>query len=190
MTEISSKRKALQVTYIVLAALFIVFILLNELFWRYSSKLDLTIRTSLRNTSQQLRAVIIHQWSQSAVDTSRREYKEILHGVTDVSLVLEGSKDSIHFLLPGKYISEVREIHISSDSSRQLLLIPNTLQGMPSGSNRVLYLRNDSLALLNFDAFIGDVDRDGNDEVNIPAEGGWVRLNTGSGKWVPATLTR
>jgi hypothetical protein len=188
VNELSQKKKVLRVVYLSLAFLFLVFILGNEFFWRYDSRLDITITTSLRDLRMNQRKVLIHELSDSQVDTTRREYKDILHGKTDVTVTCGGSRDTIHLSLSGKYISEARQIHISSDSSTQLVLIPNTLQGLPSGANMIIYLQNDSLKLLEFSAFIGDVDRDGNEEVNIPDEGGWMRLNTENGKWVPAQL--
>jgi hypothetical protein len=188
MNELSSQKKVMRVVTFALSLLFLIFILGNEFFWRYDSKLDIVIRTSLRDSKMNQRRVIIRQISKSPVDTTRREYKDILHGRTDVVIWLDGSLDSLHLPLSGKYISEARPVHISSDSSSQIILIPNTLQGLPSGSNMIIYLKNDSLMLLEFSAFIGDVDKDGNEEVNIPAEGGWVRLNTVTGGWVPAQL--
>ena len=174
--------------YSSLAFLFLVFILGNEFFWRYDSKLDLKINSSLRDSKMSERIITIHEVSDSEVDTTRREYKDILHGRTDITVICNGCPNTIHLSLFGKYISEARQIHISADSSTQIVLIPNTLQGLPSGSNKIIYLKNDSLKLLDFSAFIGDVDRDGNEEVNIPDEGGWVRLNPETGKWVPAQL--
>ena len=189
MNELSSKKKVMRAISIALSLLFLVFILGNEFFWRYDAKLDITIRTSLRDVRMNQRKVIIHEQSASPVDTIRREYKDLHHGKTDVAMWLEGSNDTIHLSLPGKYISEARLLHISSDSSTQIMLIPNTIQGLPSGSNTILYLKKDSsLSLLEFMGFIADVDKDGNEEVNIPAEGGWVRLNTVTGSWIPAQL--
>jgi len=190
MNQSDSKKKVTRAIYIGLSLLFLILLIGTEFFWRYDAKLDITINATLRDAALNQRKLIIHELSSSAVDTSRREYKDILHGITDVAIALEGSRDSIHLSLTGKYISEAREMHISSDSSTQIVLIPNTLQGMPAGSNKIIYLKNDSLKLLEFSAFIGDVDRDGNEEVNIPEEGGWVRLNTSEGKWVPAVLKK
>ena len=189
MNEVSSKKKVTRVISIVLSLLFLVFILGNEFFWRYDAKLDITIQTGLRDSRMDQRKVIIHEKSESPVDTTRREYKDIHHGKTDIAAWLEGGHDTIHLSLSAKYISEARPMHISGDSSTQIVLIPNTIQGLPSGSNILLYLKNDStLSLFEFMGFIGDVDRDGNEEVNIPVEGGWVRLNTATGSWIPAQL--
>jgi hypothetical protein len=179
------------VIYISLSFLFLIFILGNEFFWRYDSKLDITIRSSLRDSKMSERKVVIHEISDSPVDTTRREYKDIHHGKTDVAAWLDGGHDTVHLSLSAKYISESRLMHISGDSSTQIVLIPNTIQGLPSGFNTILYLKNDStLSLLEFMGFIGDVDRDGNEEINIPAEGGWVRLDSRTGHWIPALLKR
>ncbi|MFI5262899.1 MAG: hypothetical protein ACHQM6_00130 [Candidatus Kapaibacterium sp.] len=190
MSESDSKKKVTRAIYIAVSLLFLILLIGSEFFWRYDTKLDITISTSLRDAALNQRKLVIHELSDSPVDTTRREFKNILHGKTDVAIALEGSRDSIHLSFTGKYISEARPMHISSDSSTQIVLIPNTLQGLPTGSNSIIYLRNDSLKLLEFPAFIGDVDHDGNEEVNIPEEGGWMRLNTATGQWIPAVLKR
>jgi hypothetical protein len=189
VNELNSKKKVTRAISIVLSLLFLVFILGHEFFWRYDPKLDITIQASLRDSRMIQRKLIIHEKSESPVDTTRREYKDIHHGITNIEAWLEGSHDTIRLVLSAKYISEARSLHISPDSSTQIILVPNTIQGLPSGSNSLLYLKNDStLSLLEFMGFIADVDKDGNEEVNIPAEGGWVRLNTVTGSWIPAQL--
>jgi len=184
----SSKKKVTRVIFVVLSLLFLVFILGNEFFWRYDPKLDITIHARIRDARMNQRTLTVHEQSASPVDTTRREYKDIRHGKTSIAAWLEGGRDTIHLTLAGKYISEARTVHISSDSSTQIILVPNTIQGLPSGSSAVLYIRNDSLVILEFSAFIADVDKDGNEEVNIPAKGGWVRLDALTGEWIPAQL--
>ncbi|MDP4221458.1 MAG: hypothetical protein Q8896_13565, partial [Bacteroidota bacterium] len=106
-----------------------------------------------------------------------------------VAIWLVGSSDTLHLTLEGKYFSEARTVRMSADSSSQLLLIPNTIQGMPSGWSTTLYLKNDStLTLLEFGYFIGDPNHDGKEEVNVPEKGGWMKLNTSTGDWVAAQL--
>jgi hypothetical protein len=187
MIENSVKKKVTKAAAIALSLLFLILLVGNEFFWRYSPKLDLAIHASLRDSRMQQHELIISEHSESAVDTSRREYQDIHHGKTEAAFFLLGSPDTLHLTLSGKYISEARKIHISSDSSTQILLIPNTIQGLPSGWSTVLYLKNDSiLSLLEFEYFIGDLDHDGNEEVSIPEKGGWMRFNTSSGEWIPA----
>jgi hypothetical protein len=185
----SSKKKVTRAIYIGISLLFLIVLIGNELFWRYSAKLDITIHAKLRNSVLLQRELVLHEFSDSPVDTSRREYKDIHHGKTDIAIWLEKGHDTIHLSLAGKYLSEVRTLHISSDSSTQIILIPNTIQGLPSGQSTILYLKNDSvLTVIDFRYFIGDVDHDGSEEVNIPESGGWMKLNTQTGDWIPAQL--
>lgn len=189
MTEISSKKKVMRAVYITLSLLFLFYFLGSEFFWRFDPKLDILIHPGLRDSKLREKVLTIREQSKSPVDTSRRQYKDILHGMTNVAIWLDGSDDTIHIPLTGKYYSEARPLHISSDSSTQLLLIPNTLQGLPTGYNKIIYLQNDSiLTLKEFFGFIGNPDHDDNEEVNIPDKGGWMRLDTRSGEWIPAQL--
>ncbi len=189
MNQIISGKKVTKVIYIGVSLLFLFFLIGNEFFWRYDSKLDMTIRTKLRDAKMSQRNLVIHELSNSPVDTTRREYKDIRHGKTNVAAWLDGGQDTIHLVLAGKYISEARLVHISSDSSTQVILVSNTIQGLSSGSNTILYIKNDStLSLLECFGFIGDVDKDGNEEINIPEKGGWVRLDPVTANWIHAEL--
>lgn len=189
MSEISSKKKVTKAVYFGLSLLFLVVLIGNEFYWRYSPKLDITIRASLRNNQLRQRELVVHEHSDSPVDTSRREFHDIHTGKTAIAIWLTGSNDTIHLSMSGKYISEVRSLHLSSDSSSQIILIPNTIQGLPSGSSTILYLKGDSiLSLLEFGYFIGDADHDGKEEVNIPEKRAWMRLNTSTGEWIPAEM--
>ena len=189
MTDKSSKKKVSRVLYIGISILFLIILIGTEFFWRFDPHLHILIHSSLRNNAQQLRSLTIIETSDSPVDTSRREFKDIKHGITKVAMYLEGSSDTINVSLLGKYISEGRAVHISSDSSTQIILIPNTIQGLPTGSNKIIYMKNDStIALMEFAGFINDIDKDGYEEVNIPKLGGWMRLNTQTGEWIPAQL--
>ncbi len=189
MTETNSKKKVTRAIYIGLSLLFLAILIGTEFFWRYDNHLSLTIKAALRNNSKAGRTLVIFEKSDSPVDTARREFKDIRHGTTDIMMWLEGNHDTIHLSLQGKYFSEGRTVHISADSSTQIILIPNTIQGLPTGSNKIIYLKNDSVvALKEFSGFINDIDKDGQEEVNIPEKGGWVRLNTQSGEWTPAQL--
>lgn len=189
MSELSSKKKVMRAVYITLSLLFLFYFIGSEFFWRFDTKLDIRIHAGLRDSKLKERMLTIHEQSNSQVDTSRRQYKDILHGITNVSISLDGSSDTIHISLTGKYYSEARPLHISADSSTQILLIPNTLQGLPAGSNKIIYLQNDSILVVKeFFGFIGNVDHDGSEEVNIPEKGGWMRLSIGNGEWIPAQL--
>ena len=189
MIELSSKKKVMRVVYVTLSLLFLFYFIGREFYWRFEPKLEMAIHAKLRDSKLSERSVIIHEQSNSSVDTARREYKDILHGKTNITISLEGSSAPINIQLIGKYISEARIIHLSSDSSTQLLLIPNTVQGSETGLNKILYLQNDSVLLLKeFTGFIGDPDHNGYEEVNIPDKGGWMKLNSLSGEWTPAQL--
>ncbi len=189
MTETSSKKKVTRAIYIILSLLFLALLIGTEFIWRYDAHLNHTIKVALRNNSKSDRMLVIFEKSESPVDTARREFKDIRHGITDIMMWLEGYHDTIHLSLQGKYLSEGRSVHISSDSSTQIILIPNTIQGLPSGSNKIIYLKNDSvIALKEFSGFINDIDKDGKEEVNIPENGGWMRLNPATGEWTPAQL--
>ncbi len=188
MTVMNSQKKLSKALYIGASLIFLFYLIGNEFFWRYDSKLDIIINMKIRDAQMNQKTFVIHEQSVSPVDTSRREFKDIHRGKTSIAVFLDGSFDTIHLTLSAKYISEARSVHISSDSSSQIILIPNTIQGLPNGSNTILYLRNDSLRLLEFSGFIADIDKDGNEEVNIPDRGGWVRLDALTGDWIPAQL--
>ena len=136
--------------------------------------------------------------SDAPVDTMRREFQDSKHSSTNVFIWLDPGKELedsskmpyMMFRLLGGYISEARQIHISSDSSTQLLLIPNIVQPAETGSNRLVYLKDDSTFLIKyFSGFIVDTDKDGNEEVNIAGKG-WMKLDTKTGEWIPAVLKK
>ncbi len=191
-TRISKKAQAAIYT---VAALFFLFLIFgNEFFWRYDSKLHLLIRAKIRNKNRSEKTIVIQEKSDSPVDTSRREYKDIKHGKTLISIWLDDANSSnrqiISLSLAGKYISEARPVHLSNDSSTQLLLIPNTIQGMETGANKMIYLKNDStFGLKEFSGFIADVDKDGFEEVNIPDKG-WVKFDSETGEWLQGILKK
>lgn len=189
MTQTNSKKIVTRSVYIGISLLFLAILIGTEFFWRYDQHLNLTIKVAMRDNSMAYRTLVIFEKSDSPIDTARREFKDIRHGSTDIMMWLEGNHDTIHLSLQGKYLSEGRSVHISSDSSNQIILIPNTIQGLPTGSNKIIYLKNDSaIALKEFTGFINDIDKDGREEINIPEKGGWVRLNTQTGEWIPAQL--
>ena len=175
---------------VALSFLVLVFLLGHEVFGRFESKLDLTFRGKIECSGSRSLSVVIQQRSTSAVDTSRRDFADLKSGVTNVSIWIEGSLDTLRTSVIGRYFSDFRTIQISDDSSNQVLLIPNSTQGLPTGWVKILYLRNDStLMLMDFaNYFIGDVDKDGSEEVNIPSLGGWMRLDVTTGNWVAAKL--
>ena len=192
----NSNKVLTRALYIGASLAFLVFLIGSEFFWRYDSKLHMMIRASFRDAGKIEKTLVVVEENPSPVDTAHREFKSIHPGNTTVYLFLDAGKqltDSskqqiIMMDLKDKYISEVRPIHISSDSSTQLLLIPNTTQGLPAGSSKIVYLKNDStMGLLQLSGyFISDIDKDGSEEVNVPEKGGWMKLNTETGDWVPA----
>jgi hypothetical protein len=182
-------RKKMTAIYIAVSLLFFVFLIGSEFFWRYDSKLDIILHAKLRDSQKKERVLIIHEQSDSPVDTSRREYKDIQHGKTNIQLWVDGGQDTISLSLQGKYISEARPVHIATDSSSQLILIPNTIQGIPSGSNSIVYFKNDmTLSLLEFSGFIADINKDGKEEVNISSTDGWKKLDSKTGQWLPVQI--
>jgi len=193
-----SKKILTRALYIGASLLFLALLIGTEFYWRFDPKLHMIIRSPFRDTAKNEKTLIVLEENSSAVDTARREFKSIHPGITTVYLFLDAGKtlpDSskqqiIMLQLTDKYLSEVRPLHISSDSSTQLLLIPNTTQGLPAGSSKIVYLKNDStIGLLQLSGlFISDIDKDGSEEVNVPEKGGWMKLNTETGDWVPAEL--
>jgi hypothetical protein len=191
-------KKAQAAIYTVAALFFLFLIFGNELFWRYESNLNITIRAKIRDKNKSEKIIAIEEESDSPVDTSRREFKDIKRGITDVYIWIDNgtnfpdsSKQQIIKLsLSGKYFTEARPVHLSNDSSTQLLLIPNTIQGMETGANKMIYLKSDStFALKEFSGFIADVDKDGSEEVNIPDKG-WMKFDPISGELIQALLKK
>jgi hypothetical protein len=165
---------------------------MRELFWRYNSSLDISFSIPIRTQSGEIKAMKIRQRSNSPVDTIQHEFKDIRNGITHVTAWIEGTNDSIHFDIKGRYYSEARDIHISLDSSTQTFLIPNTEHGMPNGWGELIYLTpNGSLWHIQVvTPNIGDFDQDGVLEIFDPFANAYARLDPASGKWVTIELLK
>ena len=174
--------------YVIAALLFLFLIVGHEFFWRFESELLVTRNIKIRDSHLQNHYLHITEKSDSRVDTIQREMKDA-HSVTNLLISIDGHSDKLRDSITGKYFSDFRPIHISSDSSTQIMMIPNSAQGLPTGWSRIIYFTNDStIAIKEFSGyFIGDIDNDGNEEVNIP-EKGWMKLDASTGSWIPANL--
>jgi hypothetical protein len=176
--------------YIIAFLLFIVLIIGHEFFWRYEPELSLKREIHIQDGAKHDLVLHIEEENNSPVDTVRRDMKDT-KTVTHTAIFLSGAHDTVFTSIAGKYFSDFRPVHLASDSSSQIMLIPNSSQGLPAGWTRIIYLKNDSsLAVKEFSGyFIGDIDNDGNEEINIP-EKGWMKLDVNSGDWVAAKLMK
>jgi hypothetical protein len=182
------KKKVTQAIYFIAPLLFLFIMIGHEFSWRFENSLVLKRSIKIRDSRMKEHLLMVEETSDSQVDTVRRDMKDI-HSTTNIVISLDGRWDRLRDSIAGKYFSDFRPIHISSDSSTQIMLIPNSSQGLPTGWSQIIYLKNDStIALKEFSGyFIGDVDKDGNEEVNIPDKG-WMKLDVSSGDWIPAKL--
>jgi hypothetical protein len=184
-----SKKNIVRALYIIMPVLFLLLIVGHEFFWRFESGLHTMHGVRIRDSKMRDKYVVIEEDNLSSIDTFRRELKDP-KSITTLKLWLRFElRDSFPMTLTGKYFSDFRPIHISSDSSTQIMMIPNSSQGLPAGWSRIIYLKNDStIAIKEFSGyFIGDIDDDGNEEVNIPDKG-WMKLDVSTGDWIPAQL--
>lgn len=189
MKKTFSKKNIIRALYIIVPVLFLLLIVGHEFFWRFESTLDLKRQIAIRDSHLKEHLLQIEQKNDSYVDTVQRDLKD--PNTTNVVIFLTGSHDTIHSSITGKYFSDFRLIHLSADSSSQIMMIPNSSQGLPAGWSRIIYLKNDStIVLKEFSGFfIGDIDNDGSEEVNIPDKG-WMKLDVSNGDWIPARLKR
>ncbi|MEI8134272.1 MAG: hypothetical protein WCH46_04220 [bacterium] len=182
-------KTASRAIYIIASVLFLVLIVGHEFFWRFEPNLTLAREVTIRDSRGMKRMLLVKETNPASVDTTRRDFQNNAPSLTRLSIILSGSNDSIVTTISGKYFSDFREIHLATDSSSQIMLIPNSAQKLPAGWARIIYLRNDStLAIKEFSGyFIGDIDKDGSEEVNITGSG-WMKLDVASGEWTPTVL--
>jgi hypothetical protein len=183
--ENSVKKQLVRALYVVVPLLFVILIVGHEFFWHYEPSLHIKRVVKIRNSKMQEKTIIIEEDNPSPVDTFRREIKNS-ESITKVKLWLDfAQRDSFSISITGKYFSDFRPVHLSADSSTEIMLIPNSFQGLPVGWASIIYLKNDSvLAKKEFSGyFIGDMNNDGAEEVNIPGKG-WMKLDTKTGEWI------
>jgi hypothetical protein len=175
--------------YVIVPLIVIIWVVGHEFFWRYES-LDMTERIQLADHAGRPRTLVVHQTSDTKVDTARRTFVDMKKGLTQCWIWLEGSHDTIRTTAEGRYFSEFRTLKIATDSSLQAMLIPNSEHGLAPGWGNLIYLTpNDSLRVLQIiNANIGDVDRDGAFELLDTTLRSWTKLEPASGKWVPITV--
>lgn len=165
-------------------------LLSRELFWRFDENLDLRRVATITDSHGTPHQLHIHQVSDSPVDTVRRTFKDVRKGHTYVKLWIEGSADTLHTSIVGRYYSEIRGFRIATDSSTQIFLVPNTEHGLPTGWGQVVYFKPDGrLAHIQLMAMnVGDVDEDRILEVFDPNRNTFTRLDPATGTWVPVTI--
>jgi hypothetical protein len=185
------KLRASSTTLVVTLAVIVCAVLIaREIFWRFEDSLDLHTVISIAGSEGSDRLLHIHQVSDSPVDTVRREFKDIRHGHTDVTLWIEGSADTLHTSISGRYYSEIRTFRISTDSSTQVFLVPNTEHGLPTGWGELVFLTpSGKLSHVHLMAMnVGDVDEDRILEVYDPQRDVFTRLDPATGSWVPVVV--
>lgn len=162
----------------------------RELFWRFDAKLDLSRQATIRTSDGSAYTLNIHQRSESPVDTVRRVFKQVRDGRTDVALWLDGSSDTLHTSIMGRYYSEIRGFRIATDSSMQVFLVPNTEHALPTGWGELIFIKPDgNLASVHLMAMnVGDVDEDHILEVYDPERNVFTRLDPATGTWVPVEV--
>jgi hypothetical protein len=178
-----------QILYVIVPVAVGIWVIGHEFFWRYESHLDLTQTMSIADHAGKPRTLYIRQVSTSEVDTSRRTFTDMKNGVTNCSLWLEGSHDTLKTVAVGRYFSELRTFKIATDSSLQAMLVPNSEHGLAPGWGNLVYLTpTDSICLQQLiNANIGDVDKDGAFEL-LDKQKGWTKLETATGHWVPVAI--
>ncbi|HYM19520.1 MAG TPA: hypothetical protein VEW28_00785, partial [Candidatus Kapabacteria bacterium] len=114
------------ILYIVITAVLLVWLLGYEFVWRFKVSLDVTQKLSITDHNAKQLNVFVRQHSSVAVDTTRRTFSDMRNGKTYCTIWLEGSQDTIRTEATGRYFSEFRTLRIATDSSSQLMLIPNS----------------------------------------------------------------
>ncbi len=114
------------------------------------------------------------------------------NGITNVAVWFDGINDTLRFSIRGRYYSEMRLMHISTDSSTQIYLVPNTEHGMPTGWGELIYCSSDSTMAHTtiVSPNVSDFDKDGTLEIYDPVTNEYSQLDTRTGSWVPVPLHR
>ncbi len=131
-------------------------------------------------------SIVLDEYTETPVDTVRSEFRNPRKGVTSVTVVQVGKPDTLQFLAHGHYYSGMVPITFSSDRARELILIPNTEQGLALGVGELLYLDTaGKLSVIHIQSpNVGDIDSDGVFEVFDARAGAALHLDRGAKKWV------
>ncbi len=161
-----------------------------EFFWRFENGFDRTTHIAIKNHSGAARQLIIRQTSTSTVDTIRRMFTDPRSATVHCAIWIEGTTDTIHTEAVGRYYTEFRPIPIATDSSIQVILIPNSEHDLPTGWGEMVYLDpKDSLRTMQIiNTNITDIDKDGTFEVLDQVVHSWTKLDPATGKWVPVAV--
>ena len=180
------------ILYIVVPIILAVWLLGYEFIWRFDSKLDLLRSIPIITHSGVKRTLYIHQQSNSSVDTIRRVFSEVKNGKTYCSLWLDGSTDTLHTEATGRYFSEFRPVRLATDTSVQVILIPNTEHGLPTGWGEMVYLTpDDSLHVIQLiNSNIADLDNDGRLELYDRSQQSWAKLDLLTRQWVAVPVKK
>ena len=181
--------RAKKILYIVIPVIILVWLLGYEFFWRFESSLDTMQRLTITDHTGCAMTLFVHQQSNTSVDTNRRTFTDMKNGVTRCTIWLDGSHDTIHTEAIGRYFSEFRTLRITTDSSSQLMLIPNSEHDLPTGWGLMLYLTGDTVKTMQIiNAIIADMNHDGTFELFDKTQGAWTKLDPATGKWVAVAV--
>lgn len=179
-----------KILFVLIPAAIIVWLLGYEFFWRYEHGFEMTRQIRMTSHSGAQKILFVQQHSTDAVDTVRRIFADLKNSKVSCTIWIEGSTDTIHTQAIGRYFSELRPTKISTDSSTQVVLIPNSEHDLPTGWGQLLYLTpNDSLRMTQIiNANITDKDKDGILELFDKTQGAWTHLDPTTGNWVASEI--
>jgi len=177
--------------YGALFGLFVLFILLRELVWRFTSPFSMDIHGMLTNGSDSV-SVTIHESTDTPVDSVREEFGDPRSGKTSVRVIPQSHASPLSFVATGHYYSSAVPLTFSEDHARELFLIPSTEQGLPLGLGELIYLdTSGNLNTLHIESRnMGDVDSDGVYEIYDNFRHTFLHLNRASRNWQPVELRR
>jgi hypothetical protein len=167
-----------------LAFVVLMLMLRFEFAGRFVSPLNLSSRHVLSADGRE-ETITITQFSTSSTDTLRHEFPDRKRGT--VSVTISHSLDTIQFTAHGQYYSEFRKARFSSNSSTELLMVPNTEHGLGFGVGEVVFLKTDStIGVIHLESRnVGDIDSDRVFEVFDPSQGVFTHLDRAKGVWAP-----
>jgi hypothetical protein len=179
-----------KILYLVVPSVLIIWLLGYEFFGRYEQGFDMTRQIKITSHSGGQRIVFVQQHSTDPVDTIRRIFANLKNSKVSCTIWLDGSRDTIRTEAIGRYFSELRPTKISTDSSTQVVLIPNSEHDLPTGWGELLYLTpTDSLRMIQIiNANITDKDKDGILELFDKTQGAWTHLDPATGNWMASQI--
>jgi hypothetical protein len=172
------------VLYSTFALVVLALMMMREFVWRYQSPFSLRIKATLSNGADTAN-ITVYEYTGSSVDTVRSEFKDSRSGVTKVMIVNREKNDSLYFIAHGHYYSNSVPITFSTDRARELLLIPNTEQGLALGVGELIYLDTaGQLSAIHVQSpNVGDVDSDGVFEIYDMSVRKFLHLDRAEHKW-------